>query len=136
MTRPGRMVRGAAIFGAVLQAAVAMFQLLLAAGLPFGAAAWGGRHRVLPTNLRIGSAAAAAVLMSGAWIILARANVARPGPGSRFIRGTCWVFAGYLAFNTLANAASTSMMERVILTPVTVILTVCFVVVAWSRIAR
>ncbi|TFC80303.1 hypothetical protein E3O45_02495 [Cryobacterium sp. TMS1-20-1] len=34
---------------------LAIFQLLLIAGLPLGRFAWAGRHEVLPTHLRIGT---------------------------------------------------------------------------------
>ncbi|WP_244292716.1 hypothetical protein [[Micrococcus luteus] ATCC 49442] len=35
---------------------MAVFQAALIAGAPLGHLVWGGRHKVLPPNLRIGSA--------------------------------------------------------------------------------
>ena len=60
---------------ATLILVVIVFQVLLAAGLPLGRAAWGGQYRVLPPRLRWGSVAAALVLGAAAWVILARANL-------------------------------------------------------------
>lgn len=40
---------------AVILALVAVFQIALAAGAPWGRLAWGGAYEVLPAKLRIGS---------------------------------------------------------------------------------
>ncbi len=106
------------------------FQLALAAGLPLGDAAWGGQHRVLPLRLRLGSLAAATLLGLATWVILARSGVVEPGPEPLAIRVSTWVFAGYLALNTLGNLASKSPLERRLMTPVALLLAVCFFVVA------
>ena len=45
----------AAIVATVILGLLAVFQLALVAGAPLGHLAWGGRSRVLPTRLRIGS---------------------------------------------------------------------------------
>jgi hypothetical protein len=51
------IVSRAAIAATVGFAGLAVFQLLLAAGVPWGEAAWGGSHEgTLPASLRIGSA--------------------------------------------------------------------------------
>ena len=106
------------------------FQLLLALGLPFGQAAWGGQHTVLPGKLRGSSLAAAVVLGAALWVVLARAGIAATGAGSVAVRVATWVFAGFLLLNTLGNLASKSAIDRAIMTPTTLLLAVCFVVVA------
>ncbi|MCA1734876.1 MAG: hypothetical protein LC739_01815 [Actinobacteria bacterium] len=64
---------------AALIAVVALFQIMLALGVPWGAAAWGGRNAgVLPTKLRIASAASALLLGGIAWLVLARSASANP----------------------------------------------------------
>jgi hypothetical protein len=122
----------AAVIAALLLAIVAVFQLLLAAGLPLGRAAWGGEHRVLPPKLRAGSAAAALVLAAAGWVVLARADLAGPGTQSTAIRLATWVFTGFFALNTLGNLASRSRIERAVMTPATLLLVACFIVVAMS----
>lgn len=106
--------------------------MLLAAGLPLGRAAWGGKHRILPTKLRLGSLAAVGILGVAAWIILARAGLVAPGAEPVTIRIATWVFAGYLLLNTLMNISSKSQVERYIMTPVATLLVVCFILVALS----
>jgi hypothetical protein len=108
------------------------FQLLLAAGLPLGRAAWGGQYAVLPINLRLGSLAAAAMLGVAAWVVLARAGMVGGMARSKAVKVATWVFAAYLCLNTLGNLASTSPMERAVMTPASLLLAICFVIVARS----
>ncbi|MBX3001196.1 MAG: hypothetical protein KF893_21915 [Caldilineaceae bacterium] len=119
-----------AIAAAVVIASLMIFQLLLALGLPLGAAAWGGQHRVLPTNLRLGSLAAIAILGFCAWVILARADLIAPGADPLWVRVVAWIFVAYLALNTLGNLASKSRLERNIMTPTAVFVLIAFVMVA------
>ena len=122
----------AAILAATLFGLLALFQILLAAGLPLGRAAWGGKYRVLPWKLRLNSLVAVGVLGAAGWVVLARADLVAPGAGSSAIRIANWVFVGYLTLNTLANATSKSKIERYVMTPISTILVVCLVIVALS----
>lgn len=64
-----------AAFGlTALLAGVAVFQLALIAGRPWGRLAWGGAHVVLPTNLRISSA-----VSIGIYALIAAAMLDRAG---------------------------------------------------------
>ncbi len=58
-TSSDRTARLAAAAAAVGFAGVAMFQIALAAGVPWGVAAWGGQPAQLPTTLRLASGAVA-----------------------------------------------------------------------------
>jgi hypothetical protein len=104
--------------GAVLLLAVAVFQVLLALGLPFGEAAWGGGHRVLPRKLRVASAVAGAVWAVAALTVLERGGVLSSGIGPAVTRPAVWVLTALLALGTLMNAISRSRIERLIWTPV------------------
>lgn len=128
----GRASGLAAVVDAVLLALGIVFQLLLAAGLPLGHAAWGGRYRVLPPKLRWGSLAGALILGIATRVLLARAGLAAPGPGSPPVRVATWIFSGFFVLNTLGNLASKSRTERYVMTPITVLLAACFLVVALS----
>lgn len=125
-------MRVAAVIAATVLVLVMLLQLLLAAGMPFGRAAWGGRHRVLPPKLRWGSLVAAVVLGIAAWIVLARAGHLAPGADAVSVRVLAWVFAGMFALNTLGNLASKSPAERYVMSPATLLLVACFVTVALS----
>lgn len=122
----------AAGIAAGLLGAGILFQALLAAGLPLGRAAWGGRHRVLPPRLRWASLAATLPLAAAAWVVLARAGLAAPGPDAPWVRVAVWVFAGLFGLNTLGNLASPSRTERLAMTPATLLLVACFLTVALS----
>jgi hypothetical protein len=122
-----------AILATTVLGLVMVLQLLLAAGFPLGQAAWGGQAQVLPPLLRWASLATVGVLGLAAWIVLARANLAAPGAEPVAIRVVVWVFAGFLSLNTLGNMASSSAVERYGMASVSLLLVVCFMVVALSR---
>ncbi len=95
---------------------LAGFQAALAAGLPWGAAAWGGgQPGQLPVGYRLASAASAAV-----WLVVATGvGGARLGPRGRHRLLT--VLLVLMALSALMNAASRSQLERVIWTPFAVL---------------
>lgn len=110
-------------------AALAVFQAALIAGAPLGHFAWGGQHRVLPRNLRIGSVVSILLYAGFAAIILQRAGVVAflPAPVSDI---GIWVIAGYSALGIPLNAISRSRPERFTMTPVVTVLFVLVLTVA------
>jgi hypothetical protein len=122
-------VQWVAVLAAIVLFVMSLFHLALAAGVPWGVATWGGKHRILPPKLRAGSVAAAAILVFAGVIILARAGVVAPGAHSMFVRAASWALAAYFALNTLGNLSSSSRLERVVMTPVAAVLAVCFAIV-------
>jgi hypothetical protein len=107
-----------------------IIQVLVAAGLPLGRLVWRGQHVVLPPALRWGSVAAVAILGLAAWMVLAGANLVAPGAEPLIVRVLVWFFAAYFLLNTLGNLLSTSRAERYVMTPITILLTICFGIVA------
>jgi hypothetical protein len=129
------VVRIAACAAAALMGALAAFELGLAAGLPWGRAAWGGGHAELGTGLRIASVAAAAIYAVAAFVVLRRAGyrVWTPVP-PRWVPAIVWGIAVYSTLGTVLNAASRSDLERGVMTPVALCLAVlCATVAAWGR---
>jgi len=110
----------AAIAACVLLGALAVFQALLACRLPLGRFAWGGQHEVLPTRLRVGSVVAIAVYAVIGWVVLARAGLL--GGGHPVVHVVTWVIAGYFLLGAAGNLASRSRSERLVMTPVAVVL--------------
>lgn len=135
---PTRVVTVAALAAAGLSGAFAALQVALAAGAPFGEHVWGGRSEtaVLSLGLRVGSGIAAVILVWIAAVILARADLitANPVP-RRWLGRATWAIAAYLAFNTVANLASTSSIERYGFGPYTAAIAAATAVVA-SRGSR
>ena len=110
-------LRNAGIGATAVLIGVAMYQVALAAGLPWGDAAYGGRATltdgVLSTSYRIMSAVAATILVLFAWIVATRAQlIPRFVLGERFIRVGTWVITAYLIINTGMNLASSNPVER------------------------
>jgi hypothetical protein len=94
--------------------ATALFHVALAAGAPWGQAAWGGQHAgVLPRPLRHASGLSAAAL--GTLVMLTATPPLRSEQTQRrILLGAC----GYFAVGTALNAASRSAVERALWTPV------------------
>lgn len=110
----------AAVVAYLLLAGLAVFQIALAAGAPLGHFAWGGKHRVLPTGFRIGSAVSVLVYGGIAWIIAAAVDMPV----------ALWVITVYFGIGILANAASRSRPERFVMTPVVAVLFLCCLLIA------
>jgi hypothetical protein len=126
--------RAASMVAAVVMATLALFEIGLAAGLPWGSAAWGGGQPVLSPGMRLASAGAAVIWSAGLLVVLRRGGyrVWSLLPG-RWTRGAVWIFAAYAAFMVLANAASPSGTERAVMTPASVVLAVaCALTARWA----
>ena len=124
----------AAVLAAALFLGMAAFQASLALGAPFGAHVLGGRHpRALPGRLRAFSAIAAAILVGGAVVILARAGaIGWPVAATGLLGPASWAIASFLVLNTLGNVASKSRLERTVFAATTASLAVLSAFVALS----
>lgn len=101
-----------------LDALAVLFQILLAAGMPWGEYAWGGAYPgTLPPPMRVASAFSALLLGAMGAVVLIRAGIVRPDWRDRF-RKPAWFVTGYFAVGVVANAITPSAMERIIWLPV------------------
>jgi hypothetical protein len=119
----------AAIGFCVLIAALGLFQLALIAGVPLGHFAWGGQHRILSPRLRAGSAASIAIYAAFALVIADCANLVAVLP-DQVARIGAWGIVAYLGLGVSVNAISRSVPERLVMTPVALVLGVLALVVA------
>jgi hypothetical protein len=120
-----------AVLGCVLLGALAVFQALLVAGQPLGRFAWGGRHDVLPTALRVGSAVSIALYAGFAVLMLSAADALDVLPAG-FVGVAIWVLTGYFTLGIAMNAISRSRPERLVMTPVVLVLAMVCLVLALS----
>ena len=120
----------AAIIACVLFFLLSIFQVLLAIGLPFGRAAYGGKYETLPKNLRIMSLIAVGIFVFGIIIVLERAEIITILNNVILTGIVVWIFAVYLTLNTLMNAASKSKWEKLIMTPISLVIAVCCFILA------
>lgn len=116
---------------AVLLMGVAVFQLLLVLGAPWGAWTQGGAHTgVLPAANRALAGVSCVLLVVMALALLARAG---SGPLRVLPRGVvtflAWATTVYAAVGVLLNLASPSLVERATFAPLTLVVLVCCVLV-------
>jgi hypothetical protein len=119
----------AAIALTVILAALAVFQLALALGAPIGRFAWGGRHRVLPTKLRIGSLVSIVIYAVIALLALDRSGAIDVVPDGVSTVGM-WIVFAYFVLGIPLNAISRSKAERYTMTPIVTVLAVLSLLVA------
>jgi len=116
---------------------VAAFQLALALGAPFGAAAQGGTNPgQLPGALRLVSGVGAIVWLGATVIVLARGGWALVPLRDNVARVATWGLVGILGVGALMNFASSSPWERFGWGPFTLVLFVLCVVLASSAPPR
>ena len=112
---------GIAVAFAILCFGMTVFQLLLAAGLPIGKAAWGGKHIVLPDGFRKASIAAAGFYMFTMTVALSAGTITDLYTNS-FENGYLWFTTVFFAIGIPMNAISRSKIERIVSTPLATLL--------------
>ena len=122
----------AIIIGTILLLAVAIMEVLLIIGLPFGEFTMGGQNKVLPPVYRIFAASSILVQLFGAAILLQAGGYMGMWFSSKTTRIICYVFAGFFAINTFMNAISRSKKEKYAMTPLAMVEAICFFLAGWS----
>lgn len=120
-------VQIASVAAAVLIAGVAVFQLALAMGAPYGEAVFGGkaptRSGVLTAPFRVLAVVQAIVLVLLGWVLLARTEtIGIPFLGAGTLLWATWVVVVFLILNTLANFTAPHPIERWLMGSVTLAL--------------
>ena len=120
------MQTAAGVVAVSLLGLLCVFQVALAAGAPLGNYAWGGQHRILPTALRIGSGVTVLIYLVLAGVALGAAGLIGWQPPGILV----WAAFALLATGIVMNAISRSRSERMLMTPVVIVLAACFLVLA------
>ncbi|MGH3084339.1 MAG: hypothetical protein ACRDNP_09825 [Gaiellaceae bacterium] len=128
--RSDRAGRTAAVVAAIGFAGIALFEVALAAGVPWGHAAWGGAHAHLSTAQRIGGAAAVVVWTAAALIVLGRVGFWGGGRLAGLFRWGTWILAVVSGIGAVLNFASQSRWENLIFGPTGLLLAILCIVVA------
>lgn len=121
-----RIAGAVAAVGFVL---VAVYQVLLALGIAFSGAAWGGA--VLTPALRLASAVSGVVLVLAALIVLGRVGYLGSRLPAAIFRWGTWVLIVGMALSAFANFASPTVGERFFLGPSALLL--AFLCLATAR---
>lgn len=123
------MIIFAAYTFTLLAAVVAVFQLALVAGAPWGRLTQGGRHDgTLPPGPRAAAAASAVVTTGLALLLLGRSGAL--GPAAVVTVGPwAWVVVAVSVMTTVANAITPSAVERRTWLPVAVVMVISSLIV-------
>jgi hypothetical protein len=120
------------ILALIILLALTIFQLALVFGAPLGVYAWGGQHKVLPTNLRVSSVGSIILYILFAGVIASKTGFISGLILPQTVNFSMYVFAAYFTLGIFMNAISKSKKERLVMAPVAAVLAVCFWVVALS----
>jgi hypothetical protein len=106
-----------ALVAAALLALAVAFQVGLAIGAPWGAAAYGGRAvphgGAMPVAYRCASGVAALVLLGAMWVVLASVSLVGRGPLSgSMLTIMLWCLSAVFVLNTLGNVRGRHPVER------------------------
>jgi len=124
----------AAVVVAVLLGGVALFQLALVIGAPWGEHAYGGRADVVEGRLvgkfRVMSGAAVPILVFACAVVLSQAMMVTWFGSGGWVRVSTWVVFGYLVLNTAGNLASSSRVEKYVMGTMTAAAAIATLIVA------
>ncbi|HKM20912.1 MAG TPA: hypothetical protein VJZ01_02590 [Lachnospiraceae bacterium] len=115
-----------AIIGASAFSIVIILSILIICGLPLGEFTMGGKYKVYPKKLRI-VLLLQLILQIFFVVIILQMGGFIPFCFSRNVtKIICIVMAAYLSLNTIMNFMSNSKKEKYVMTPLSLIASVCF----------
>ncbi|QHU91437.1 hypothetical protein GWK75_03205 [Candidatus Saccharibacteria bacterium oral taxon 955] len=120
------------ILGAVLFGIIATMTVLVACGLPLGEFTMGGQHKILPKKFRVMAVISVAIQIFAMIIILQAGGFIPLWLSFGATKYICFFFATYLSLNTIMNMISKSRKERYVMTPLSLIATICFWMTAFQ----
>lgn len=120
------------ILFSVLILIVILFQVALAAGMPWGEAAMGGKFPgKYPTSMRYACLLQITILVFIGLVVLSKAGVLLP-QWSAFADTAIRFIVAYLVLGTILNLITRSVWERRIWAPVTILLLITSIIIAVS----
>ncbi|WP_145320138.1 hypothetical protein [Paenibacillus xylanexedens] len=126
------IVLTSAIVFTVLILIVILFQIALAAGLPWGEYAMGGKFPgKYPVSMRFACIIQIAILAFMGIVVLSKSR-SLVREWSAFADIAIWFIVGYLVLGTILNLITRSVWERRIWAPVTLLMLVSSIIVAIS----
>ena len=115
-----------AIVGSASFFLVSVVYILILIGLPLGEFAMGGRHRIVPNNMRYAIGFSILIQWFAIMVLMQTAELIPLLFSARVTRGICFFFAVYLSINVVMNLLSRSKKERYAMTPISIIIAVSF----------
>ena len=118
------------ILGAVLFGVIAIMTVLVACGFPLGEFTMGGQHKILPKKFRVVAVISVAIQIFAMIIILQAGGFISLWLSFKVTKYICFFFAAYLSLNTIMNMISKSRKEKYVMTPLSLIVGICFWITA------
>ena len=121
----------ASLIVVVISLGVFAFQIALVAGAPWGEYTMGGQNKgTLPTQLRVGAAVSAVIMLAQAGHYLAQAGVLPTLLDPNWNTVVNWIWFGFTVAGLIMNSISRSKKERNTWVPVLLVSTICTLLVA------
>ena len=116
--------------GAALLAVVIVMSILLILGLPLGEFSMGGRFgKIWPPKIRLVGITQLLTQIFALYILLAAGTSIPYFINYIVTRVICFVFAAFFFSNTFLNFISPSKKEKLMMTPMSLVAAICFLVV-------
>lgn len=127
------VVTVASLIVVVISLGVFAFQIALVAGAPWGEYTMGGQNKgTLPTQLRVGAAVSAVIMLAQAGHYLAQAGVLPQLLDPSWNTVVNWIWFGFTVAGLIMNSISRSKKERNTWVPVLLVSTICTLLVAMN----
>lgn len=118
------------ILGTILFLVIVVMTVLVACGLPLGEFTMGGQHRVLPKKFRIMAIVSVVIQIFAIIIVLQAGSFIPIWFSYKTTKYICFFFAAYLFLNTIMNLSSKSKKEKYVMTPISFIAALSFLITA------
>ena len=118
--------------GVFLLVVVIILSILLICGLPLGELTMGGRYKVWPKEFRIIAIGQLFVQLFAAYILLSAGAIIPLLFTREITKIICFVFAVFFVINTFMNFISGSKKEKYIMTPMSAIEAICFMIAGFQ----
>ena len=116
----------------VLSIGIAIFQLLLAFGAPYGEYTLGGKYPgKLPRNLRIAAIFQILILLGFTLMVVSKSGIAFDAL-YYVARVGIWVVFAFFIMGTILNLSSPSKKEKMVMGPLNIIAMICTFLIAIS----
>ena len=92
----------------------------------------GGQHKILPKKFRLAAVISIAIQIFAMIIILQAGGLLPLWLPFKVTKYICFFFAAYLSLNTIMNMISKSKKEKYVMTPLSLIVAICFWITAFQ----
>lgn len=120
------------IIAAILFSIISILTILLILGFPLGEFTMGGQEKKLSPQFRLIAFFMLIIQVLAIVIVLQAGGHISLWFSIKTTKVICYVFAGYLALNTIMNFFSKSKKEKYIMTPISFLSAICFFITAWQ----